>query len=176
MINKLLTYYAAHLDEYLSRLHQQPEGMAEVGFIGSSMKEKPCKMIISLLSLERETAGGVSAPPQRSTNGYIRTNPPLLMNLNLMLAAVYDEKRYVESLSVLSDTLRFIQSVTKIELDGVTYTLEIVTLSTQELNNIWGTLGGQYYPSVICKLRRLVIDEKEVSGSGETIKRPDVKL
>ena len=31
MIRKILTTYAARLDEYLARSHRQPEGVAEVG-------------------------------------------------------------------------------------------------------------------------------------------------
>lgn len=30
MIRKILTYYASRLDEYLSRTHRQPEGVATV--------------------------------------------------------------------------------------------------------------------------------------------------
>lgn len=176
MIKKILTYYASRLDEYLSRLHHQPEGLAEIGVIGNSTDEKPCKLIVSLINIERETAGGISSPMQRTTEGYIRQAPPLLLNLNLMLAAVYDEKRYAESLDILSDTLKFIQSVPIFEVDGMAYTVEIVTLSSQDLNNIWTMLGGQYYPSVVCKLRRLVIDAEEITGSGATMKQPDIKL
>lgn len=177
MIKKILTYYTARLDEYLVRLHYQPEGVAEIGSIGNSTDERPCKIIISLLSIERETAGGISAPVQRTAEGgYTRQMPPLLLNLNLMLAAVYDEKRYAESLSVLSDTLKFIQAVPKFEVDGMNYTIEITTLSPQDLNNVWTTLGGRYYPSVMCKLRRLVIDTEVITGSGSTVVQPDVRL
>lgn len=176
MIKTILTYYASRLDEYLARLHHQPEGMAEVGFIGNGGEEKPGKMVISLINVERETAGGISSPLQRTTEGYSRLAPPLLLNLNLMLAAVYEEKQYAESLSVLSDTLKFIQAVPKFEVEGMTYTVEIVTLPSQELNNIWTMLGGQYYPSVVCKLRRLVIDAGEATGSGSTMKQPEVQL
>lgn len=128
------------------------------------------------INIERETAGGISSSMQRTTEGYIRQAPPLLLNLNLMLAAVYDEKRYAESLDILSDTLKFIQSVPIFEVDGMAYTVEIVTLSSQDLNNIWTMLGEQYYPSVVCKLRRLVIDAEEITGSGATMKQPDIKL
>lgn len=177
MIKKVLTYYTSRLDEYLSRLHHQPEGLAEVGFIGNSTDEKPGKIVVSLLNIERETAGGISAPVQQTTDGkYTRMTPPLLLNLNIMLAAIYDERRYAESLSILTDTLRFIQSVPVFELDGERYTVEIITLSAQDINNIWSTLGGQYYPSVMCKLRRLVIDTQEVISSGTVMKKPDIKL
>ena len=59
MIRRILTYYAASLDEYLHHKFPQPEGMAEVGFIGSGAGEKPCKLIVSLVNIERETAGGL---------------------------------------------------------------------------------------------------------------------
>ena len=176
MIQKVLTHYAARLDEYLQKRHHQPEGIAEVGYIGNNAGEKPCKMIITLLSVERETAGGISAPVQKSTDGYARLSPLLLMNLNLILAAVYDEKRYTESLSVLSDTLRYIQATPGFELDGQTYTVEIMTLSSQDINNIWTTLGGQYYPSVVCKLRRLAIDSGKTAETGQISKHPDLGI
>ena len=101
---------------------------------------------------------------------------PLLLNLDLMLAAVYDEKRYAESLSVLYESLLFIQSHPYFELDGQKYTVEIVTLSVQDINNIWTTLGGQYYPSVMCKLRRLAVDAEEAVSSGGIAREPSVSV
>ena len=81
MIRKILTYYAERLEEYLSRTHRRPEGLATVGMIGNSTEERPNKMVVSLLNVERETAGA-------------RLQPPLLLNLNVMLAAVFDERQY----------------------------------------------------------------------------------
>ncbi|MEG1543955.1 MAG: DUF4255 domain-containing protein [Tannerellaceae bacterium] len=176
MIKKILTYYASRLNEYLSALHRQPEGMVEVGFIGNSAEIKPNKMVVTLISVERETASGISAPVRRTMEGYTRMTPPLLLNLNIMLAAVYDEKRYAESLSVLSDSLKFVQSVPRFDIDSVDYSIEIVSLSTQDANNIWTTLGGQYYPSVMCKIRRLLIDAEEITASGSLSRKQTVSL
>lgn len=176
MIKKILTYYAERLEEYLSHLHHQPEGLATVGFIGNGGEERPNKMVISLLNVERETAGGLPTPVQRTSEGYVRLSPPLLLNLNVMLAAVYDERRYAESLSILSDTLTFIQSTPKFEVDGIGYTLEIVNLSTQDMNNIWTLFGGQYYPSVVGKIRRLVLDAEEITSGGGVADKPVVEM
>lgn len=176
MIKRILTYYAERLEEYLSRLHHQPEGLAAVGLIGNGSEERPNKMVVSLLNVERETAGGISAPVQRTPEGYARLSPPLLLNLNVMLAAVYDERRYAESLSVLSDTLKFIQSAPRFEVDGAGYTIEIVSISTQDMNNVWTLLGGQYYPSVVCKIRRLVLDAEEITSGGSVAATPVVEL
>ena len=60
MIRKILTYYAERLEEYLSRFHRRPEGLATVGMIGNSAEERPNKMVVSLLNVERETAGGIN--------------------------------------------------------------------------------------------------------------------
>lgn len=81
MIRKILTTYAARLDEYLARSHRQPEGVAEVGLIGSAGRRQP-----------------------------------LLLNMHIMMAAVYEDKRYAEALSVLSDALTFVQSLPRFEV------------------------------------------------------------
>ena len=95
MIRKILTYYAERLEEYLSHFHRRPEGLATVGMIGNSAEERPNKMVVSLLNVERETAGGITAPVQRTADGgCARLQPPLLLNLNVMLAAVFDERQY----------------------------------------------------------------------------------
>ena len=172
MIKRILTYYASRLDEYLRHKFPQPE----VGFIGNCADERPCKLIVSLVNIERETSGGISSGISRGGTNYVQTYPPLLLNLDLMLAAVYDDRQYAQSLSVLNETLLFIQSHPFFELDGQRYTVELVMLSAQDTNNIWTTLGGQYYPSVMCKLRRLVVDANEASGSGGIAREPSVNI
>ncbi len=175
MIKKILTYYAERLDEYLSRTHRQPEGLATVGLIGNTGEAKPGKMVVSLVNLEKE-ASGDAGQYAACGDGYIGRAAPLMMNLHILLAAVYDEKRYAVSLSMLSDTLSFIQSVPAFEVDGNRYTIEVVPMSTTDLHNIWTTLGGQYYPSVICKLRGLVITTRDLLSSGSAAKETQINL
>ncbi len=175
MIKKILTYYAERLDEYLARTHRQPEGLATVGIIGNMGEAKPDKMVVSLVNLEKE-ASGDAAQYTACGDGYISRTAPLMMNLHIMLAAVYNEKRYAASLSMLSDTLSFIQSVPAFEVDGSRYTVEVVPMSTTDLHHIWTTMGGQYYPSVICKLRGLVITTRDLLSSGSAAKEAQINL
>ncbi|MCD7849328.1 MAG: DUF4255 domain-containing protein [Parabacteroides sp.] len=176
MIRKILTSYAERLNEYLSTFHHRPEGLAAAGPIGNAAEERPNKMMLCLLNVERETTGGISAPMQRRKDDYIRMQPPLLLNLNVMLAAVYDERLYAESLSVLTDTLSFIQSTPKFRVAGTDYTIEIVTLSTQDMNNVWTLMGGQYYPSVVCKIRRLTLESEEITSGGSVADKTIVEM
>ena len=42
MIRKILTYYAERLEEYLSRTHRRPEGLATVGMHASMICHCAC--------------------------------------------------------------------------------------------------------------------------------------
>ena len=75
MIRKILTTYAARLDEYLARSHRQPEGVAEVGLIGSAGEQCPNKLVVSLVNLERE-ASGDGGYMQRAATGYAGRRQP----------------------------------------------------------------------------------------------------
>ena len=134
MIRKILTTYAARLDEYLARSHRQPEGVAEVGLIGSAGEQCPNKLVVSLVNLERE-ASGDGGYMQRAATGYAGT---------------------------------FIQSLPRFEVGNESYTLELVPMSTTDLHNIWTTMGGQYYPSFICKVRGLTVDSAEIMSGSRT--------
>ncbi len=169
MLSKVLTYFTERLNEYLAARHNQPEGVAEVGVIGSSSGERENKMVVSLLNIERESAGGIAPTLHRHSGGTMVTAPQILLNINIMLAAEYDDKHYAKSLAVLSNTLLFIQGLPKFDFQGVSYTVELVPLSTNDLHNIWTTMGGHYFPSVVCKIRRLTIDSGEIISTSRNI-------
>ncbi|MCB9018555.1 MAG: Pvc16 family protein [Paludibacteraceae bacterium] len=176
MIGRVLLRFTQHLQDYLCHSFPIPEGCAEVGFVGNSSEAKPNKVIVSLLSLERDAMAGSASSSIKKGGSFLCAAPVLGMNMNVILAAVFDEKRYVESLSMLSASLLFLQSHSSFSLDGVTYTIEIVTLSSQELNNVWSALGGQYYPSVVCKIRRLVFDAGTTRIGGQLSNNPEIDM
>lgn len=60
MINRVLTMYASQMEQYMGTYFHRPEGMVEVGAIGAQVDEEPCKIQISLLNVERETAQGMN--------------------------------------------------------------------------------------------------------------------
>lgn len=167
MINSILSSYAKLMEQFISSYEYQPEGLVEVGDIGSCAGEEPCKIRIALYSMEREIASGMASPksfPNEKTLPVLY--PPLFMNLNIVIAAVFSEKRYKDSLTFLSLAILFLQSAPYFELEsGERYTIEVVNLPLQDQSNIWTLLGGHYYPSVICKIRRMTFDAGEIKQS-----------
>ena len=93
MIRKILTTYAARLDEYLARSHRQPEGVAEVGLIGSAGEQCPNKLVVSLVNLERE-ASGDGGYMQRAATGYAGRRQPASVRGRQFIGKVrYENKR-----------------------------------------------------------------------------------
>ncbi|MCD8184800.1 MAG: DUF4255 domain-containing protein [Bacteroides sp.] len=145
----------------MASFFHQPEGLVEVGAIGTQGEEEPCKIIISLLSLERESKQGMSVT---TASGHFVTisSPPIHANLNVLIAAVFSDKRYREELSFLSQALTFMQITSSLAVGGNKYTIELLSPTLQDQSNIWTQFGGKYYPSVVCKIRRLTFDAGEV--------------
>lgn len=163
MINNILVTYARQMEQYLSSFFHQPEGLVEVGMIGAQSDEEPCKLQVSLLSVEREVASGISTRTSSSGSFVNVSFPPIYANLNVVIAAVFSERKYKESLSFLSLAIAFLQSTPVFTTaDGNRYTIEMMTPSLQDISNIWTLFGGRHYPSVVCKIRRLTFDAGEM--------------
>lgn len=130
------------------------------------------KLIVTLVNIEREAAATISAMQLRPHNGeYVRVNPPLNLNLYVLVSA-YFGNNYGESLKFLSSAMGFFQGKPVYSREDTPdfppglerLSLEMVNLSLQDLNNLWGNLGGKYLPSVVFKARMLSIQEGWVTG------------
>lgn len=177
MINLIITTFARQMEQYLDSFFHQPEGLVEVRTIGSQTEEEPCKLLMTLLSIERETAQGVSAANKVSGSLMGISLPPISANLNVIIAAVFNDKRYRESLSILSTAITFLQAnPVFVAGNGNRYTIEMMAPSLQDMSNIWAMFGGRSYPSVVCKIRRLTFDANELRQTVAAIKELNTNL
>lgn len=164
MINIVLSAYARQMEQYMNSFFHQPEGLVEVGAIGGQGEGEACKILISLLNIERETTMSITAAQGTTSGRYTGVSaPPVFVNLNVVIAAVFGDKRYKEALSFLSLAIAFVQTTPVFTTeDGTKYTIEVGSPSLQDQSNIWTLLGGRYYPSIVCKIRRLTFDANEM--------------
>lgn len=177
MINRVLSTYATQMEQYISSFLHQPEGLVEVGQIGALVGQEPCKIQISLIGIERETAQGMMMGKVGNTGRFTAvTSPPIHVNLNVMIAAVFNEKRYKESLTAISLAITFLQTESYFTTnEGGKYTIEMCTPSPQEQSNMWTMMGGKYYPSVFCKIRGLTFDSGEMKQTLASIEENKIK-
>lgn len=141
------------------------------------------KVVISLLKLEEELTLKNSPHYKLSDTKTEYKNPPVHLNLYLLVSANCDS--YDKSLRSISKVIEFFQGKkvftsgntvynrNNVSFDVLNYfkfILELYTPTFEELNNIWGTLGGRQLPSVIYKVQLIQIERDKKLAASEVIK------
>jgi hypothetical protein len=174
MLSKVLITLAMQMDGYLKRAFRLNEEIVSLQPPVSAFQSSPSNRLhLFFANIERETAGGIAFNRQVTSDGHFQSAMPAWqLNMYVMLAAVFGEKQYSEGLQLLSGAATFLQAnnqFTLLETDTPIY-IEPVNLSFSELSNLWGIYGNQYYPSLLCKLRNVIIDANEIKQIGTVVK------
>lgn len=165
MLDKVFEYMANRLEEYLAVYYEHPEGLVKTGWQGGEEEDSTeGKIVLTLLNIERESAAGMKSRDQMSGKEYLKHQPPLHVNLYWVLAASFRGEKYMLGLKLLGYSLLFFQQYTTFSTGNIRFTIEPVSLDLQELANVWSVLGGQYYPSMVYKLRMLTLAGEEIGS------------
>lgn len=107
-----------------------------------------------------------------------------VINLNLYLLFSANRTNYVNSLNDISKIIEFFQgkklftqantvfnrsSVTMSNIENFKFAVELYTPTFEELNFIWGTLGGRQFPSALYKVSLIQIERNISHGEGQVI-------
>ncbi|MFK8016021.1 MAG: DUF4255 domain-containing protein [Gammaproteobacteria bacterium] len=114
---------------------------------------------------------------------FLCSSQPLNINLTLLLSANY-EKNYAGGLKMLSLVMRYLQAhplFTRQNAPALPVPLERLAvewhdLNLESLNNLWSVMGGSYRPSVVYKLRMLVIEDDWLGDDLPVITGADVSV
>ncbi len=119
---------------------------------------------ISLINVEEEAALRNLPHVERRAGLSVRIEPPVFLNLYLLFA--FDFAPYATSLVRLGDTIEMFQQQrwfgpeTQTGPGAIPFppglerlVFELVNMNFEALNNLWGILGGAYFPSVVYKVR-----------------------
>lgn len=141
------------------------------------------KIVISLINMDEEaTLKNVPHYKIRDEQTEYQ-NPPVHVNLYILISA--NRNSYDKSLRSISKTVEFFQGKslftssntvynrTNVAFDALDYfkfNVQLYTPGFEQLNNIWGTLGGRQLPSVVYKVQIVQIkrDKKIATGSAIT--------
>jgi hypothetical protein len=142
------------------------------------------KVVLTLLKLEEESTLRNSPSVQVVDGRTEYRNPEINLNLYLLISANCDT--YDKSLSAISKTIQLFQgrnNFTKAntvykqpnmafeDIGDFRFVLDLYTPTFEELNNIWGSLGGRQLPSVIYRVQLIRISSDKASGAGSVITR-----
>ena len=149
----------------------------------TAIEEKDNKLddnvIITLLNIEEEKTLK-NFPNKAIKNGRVQYQNPVV-NVNLFVLFCANRSTYAQSLVDVSKIIEFFQGkrvftqantifkreVPLADVGNFHFTAELYTPSFEELNFIWGTLGGRQLPSVLYKLSIIEIERGNIiSESG----------
>jgi len=136
-------------------------------------------IVITLVNIEEEsTLKNQPALKRPLIDNAVYRNPPVFLNLYVLFASNYSGNDYGLALRRLSYIIRFLQgknsfasssSVTGGSLDlteddvvDLKFTMELYTLTFEQINHLWGSLGGRQMPSVMYKLRLVAISDRAI--------------
>jgi hypothetical protein len=195
MIDKALSLLKEELQSYINLRDSSVD--VEVDNIGLFETSKgdtlTNKIIISLVNIEEEsTLKNQPALKRPFPGNAIYQNPPVCLNLYVLFTCNYSGNDYLLALGRLSFIIQFLQSKNSffasssvsggsIDLDdsGLTdlkFTLELYTLTFEQINHLWGSLGGRQMPFAMYKLRLVAISEYAVVREVPVIEEIDTSI
>ncbi len=182
MIFEVLQIITEEINNYFEGNPVSLENIASVSTEQGEGANGTTDIILSLLNLQEEIT--LKNTPNYSLNGNKITYKNPIVNLNLYVLFSANNENYEEALKSLSKVLEFFQgkrvftqansiynrdNAAMSDITNFKFRVDLHTPTFEELNYIWGTLGGKQLPSVMYKVSLIEIDRKVVIGQGPLI-------
>lgn len=156
------------------------------------------RIVLSLVNLIEEVTLKNTSPYRSFTARPEIENPPTFLNLFLLFTANFtsppggggsSQVPYNNGLTLLSTVIEFFQSqnvftvqnspapdiIQDPEFQDIRVVMDLYPLTFEQVNHLWGSLGGKQMPFVLYKARVLPFRKEKVSGRGELIQDIDTK-
>ncbi len=153
------------------------ENIAMADELGGTNIQLKGHLVMSLVNLQEE-ATLRNTPNYRLDNSrVVYQNPPVNLNLFILFSALYND--YETALKLLSRVVEFLQwkkefSVTTTPSKGnisqdVRVLLDLYSLTFEQLNHLWGALGGKQVPFLLYRARLVALEAQKRQAEGEVI-------
>lgn len=175
MIDKALAVIASQINAFLDRLPElshldhKIKLSHVVNADGTAILDKP--LGLCLVNVEEERVLKAQVATRLSSDGnVVAVNPEIKLNLFVLVSANFDD--YSTGLVYLSGVIRFFQSTNVFTHQNVPdmddkierLSIDLHTLSFEQQNHLWGSIGAKYLPSVLYKIRMISIQEAQTAA------------
>ncbi len=162
---------------------EEPVFLGNIAQVEAGTSDAEKQVVLSLVNVEEESSLK-NGPHHRLKDGkVIYENRPVHLSLYLLFSA--NLKNYASALKRLEAIITFLQgknvftartapdlqklSRSPEEMSGFRMTLELFSLSFEQINHLWGSLGGKQVPFILYRARLVSLSAKEIQRSGPPI-------
>lgn len=180
MISKALSLIISQLNQYIPPL----AGANEVVLGNIAFNEAPDqndirnRVVMSLVNVEEESTLKNTPFQQKSPAGVKYIYPSVYLNLYVLFTANYPQD-YDTALIRLSSVIKFFQGRKSFDLNStqplparldienpedadIYITLDLYSMTFEQVNHLWGSLGGKQMPFAMYKLRLVKLQDNKV--------------
>lgn len=146
------------------------------------------KLIISLVNLEEERSlknARTVRPTGLAAGGLAYENAPVSLNLYLLFSAHFP-RNYDNALLVLGHVIAFFQgrrnfntqrqplgTPDDFSTNQIDLSFNIYTMTFEQLNHLWGALGGKQLPSALYRVNLVQLEDDQIREGGRLIEQVD---
>ena len=189
MIGLALKLIRDELSEYIFRNKRAGDPLVQDDIIlhnialmeGDAAADLSNKVVITLVNTEEESTLKNRSNTQRTMSGISYNEPPVFLNLYILISATLGEDlvdAYEFALNRLSLVIQFFQAKRSFTVqnspfnsisgdatipqeikDQIRLNAELYTLTFEQINHLWGSLGGKQVPFTMYKIRLIRIHE-----------------
>jgi len=199
MIDTAISLLQKELENYLAPIDPSATVVVDnVGLLETTNGDKLSNsIIITVVNVEEESAlknqPAYKSYPSLGTAVY--ENPAVYLNLYILFTCNYWGDKYIYALQRISYVVKFLQSRNSFSYGSASYqdasanefsddpdlvslrfTMELYTLTFEQLNHLWGSLGGRQIPFVMYKLRLIALTDRRVLRNTPLIKEIDTDI
>lgn len=185
MISETLSFLAAEMNAYLNLkvMAATPDPRIIVGNIARAQDSAtPApgsiedKGVLTLVNIEEDRTVRRQETVVKTATTARTKNPPILLNLYVLFSV--NRSLYPDGLALLGHMVQFFQHqnhFTPLTHPGLDpriekLTVELYTMTFEQVNHLWSVLGGKYLPSALYKVRQLTLDEGVFFGESGLIR------
>lgn len=189
MVFEVIQIIAEQVNSYLDEIGLEKTVVAEnIAFLESQNEivsgNLEDKVALTLINLDEEAT--LKNFPNHSIENTKTIYKNSVINLNLYLLFSANRNIYINSLNDISKIIAFFQgkrlftqantiynrnNIAMANIDNFRFSVELYTPTFEELNYIWGTLGGKQLPSALYKVSMIQIERNIAQAEGQLINK-----